>query len=324
MGRGKTKDRTARWSTMEHLLYQYGKTGITVTELASKCGVSTRQIYRDLKDLESKVDLKLWQDGKNWGVNQENYLPPIRFTLPEALNIFLATRLMLRFSNRFHPQMTSTFIKLNSIIPSPLSEQIQSTLDWMQQLPYEEKHQRVFTALAEGWASHNCVKINYRALPAEKATERLICPYLIEPAAPGHSSYVLAHCRRANDLRIFKVERIEKAEVTSEPYTMPKDFNANRYLSGAWGIVVNGELQTVRLKFTPEIGRLMEETIWHPSQIIEKTADNSVIMTLRVFETYELSAWILGWGGKVEVLEPKELRKEIASTAKDILAVYEE
>jgi len=79
----------------------------------------------------------------------------------------------------------------------------------------------------------------------------------------------------------------------------------------------------VRLKFSPEIARLMEETIRHPSQILEKQVDGSVIMTLEVFYTYELVTWILGWDEKVEVLEPVELRKEVLRNAKAMVNIYQ-
>ena len=67
----------------------------------------------------------------------------------------------------------------------------------------------------------------------------------------------------------------------------------------------------------------MEETVWHPSQVIENHGDGSVIMTLRVFNTFELVTWILGWGEKVEVLEPKILRDEVFRTATEMTKVYQ-
>ena len=67
----------------------------------------------------------------------------------------------------------------------------------------------------------------------------------------------------------------------------------------------------------------MEETTWHSSQKIEKQPDGSVIVTLRVFSSPELVTWIMGWGEKVEVLEPAELRKEVLQTAKAMVKIYQ-
>jgi predicted DNA-binding transcriptional regulator YafY len=46
-------------------------------------------------------------------------------------------------------------------------------------------------------------------------------------------------------------------------------------------------------------------------------------MTLAVTVTDELSSWILSWGEKVEVLEPKELREEVMETAKKMVKIYQ-
>ena len=295
----------------------------TTKDLAKKFGVNVRTIYRDLISLGNELRVPVYEEKAKWAVDDSYFLPPIRFTVSEALNIFLAARLMLSYSHRYDPNVDSTFSVLASVLPAPLREQVQKTLDWMQKLPRDERHLSVLAKLAEAWTSQHRAKIIYRSLPATKANERIIEPYFIEPAAPGHSSYVIAYCHRAGEMRIFKVERIEAIELTDETYTIPADFNANKYFSAAWGIVVEGEEQTVRLKFSREIARLMEETIWHPSQLLEKQPDGSVIMTLRVFSTYELVTWILGWGDKVEVLEPTELRKEVLQTIKAMVKIYQ-
>jgi len=323
VGRGKTKDRTARWAHIEHLLYQHPK-GLKIKEIARICNVSIRQIYRDLDDLQSKLGLPIWEDRSTRGIDEHYFLPPIRFSLVEALNIFLAARLMLHYAHRYDPNTASTFMKLNSIVPTGLREQIQKTLDWMQKQPTDERYLRTLTMLTEAWVSRHRVRIAYQSLPAEKAVERIIEPYFIEPAAAGHSSYVFAYCHRTKSLRTFKIERIKSIEVTSEPYTIPPDFDANAFLGSSWGIVVEGEVKTIKLRFDPEIARIMEETVWHPSQALEKQRDGSIIMTLKVTDTVELYSWILGWGEKVKVLEPAELRQSIVDVAKAMLEVYKE
>ncbi len=229
---------------------------------------------------------------------------------------------MLSYTHRYDPNVASTFMKLNSIVSPPLREQIQKTMEWMQKQPKDDRYLRTLATLAEAWISQQRVKIIYRALEAEKTTERTIEPYFIEPAAAGHSSYVIAYCHRAHEIRTFKIERIESIEPTLEHYVMPHGFDANEFLGSSWGITVYGEAKTVKLKFDPEIARIMEETVWHSSQVVERQKDGSVIMTLRVTVTDELCFWILSWGEKVEVLEPEELRQDIIETAKAMLDVY--
>jgi predicted DNA-binding transcriptional regulator YafY len=297
--------------------------GYTARDLARRFEVNERTIYRDFTTLGAVLMVPVYDDNRRWKMDAQRFLPPIRFTLPEALNIFLSSRLMLGYSHRYDANVEATFTKLSSVLPGPLADQVRNTMDWMQKLPKDERYLGVLATVAEAWVSQRQLKIVYRSLDAEEAAERVIEPYYIEPAASGHASYVLGYCHLRKALRMFKIERIEKAELTAELYTIPSDFDANEFFGSSWGIVVEGEVKTVKLKIeNPKIMRLMSETVWHPSQTFEKRKDGSLIMTLKVTDTHELFSWILSWGDKVKVLEPEGLRLEIIKTAKAIQVMY--
>jgi len=83
------QDLMARWQKIQLLLFQ-SKYGLTLEALADRCEVSTRTIRRDLERLESAVGLPLYTEGDRWLVSKDYYLPTVRFTLPEAMNIYLA------------------------------------------------------------------------------------------------------------------------------------------------------------------------------------------------------------------------------------------
>ncbi len=294
----------------------------TTKDLAEKFEVNVKTIYRDLNTLDTELMVPVYEEKTRWAIHEGFYLPPIRFTVSEALNVFLAARLMLSYSHHYDPNVDSTFSVLASVLPLPLQEQIQKTLDWMRSLPKNEGYMRNLAKLAEAWMSQHRVKITYRSFEAEKATERVIEPYFIEPAAAGHSSYVIAYCHRAGAIRNFKTERIKDIQITDDTYVIPDDFDANKYFGSAWGVVVEGDVKTIRLRFDKGIARIIEETVWHPSQELERQKDGSVVITFQVMETVDLYSWILSWGNRVEVLEPKEMRVEITKTAKAMLNIY--
>lgn len=320
-GRARKTDRTARLLKVEHLLYQNPR-GLKMEEIARLCGVSKRTTYRDLAALEVELGVPIWGKNSKRGIAEGYLLPPIHFTLAEALSVFLAVRLMLSYAHSYDPNIASTFTKLNSIVKPPLRDQIQNTLGWMQNLPKDDKFLRTLTTIAEAWVSQHQVKISYQALTKEKPAERIIEPYFIEPAALGHSCYVIAHCHLTGSLRTFKIERIVNVQVLPEVYTLPSGFDANAYLDSSWGISVEGAPKTIKLRFAPEISRIIKETIWHQSQVLECPKDGSVIMTLKITDTAELRSWILGWGEKIQVLEPDEIRQDIVKTAQAVLDVY--
>ena len=303
------------------LLYQ-NPLRFTAKDIGEKYGVDVRTIYRDLDALQNQLGVPISEEGSKRGIAEGYHLPPIRFSLPEALNVFLSARLMLSYAHRYDPNIEATFFKLNSVIPSPLREQIQKTMDWMHTLTRDERYLRTLTELAKAWVEQHRVTITYRAFDAEKAIERKIEPYFIEPAAMGHASYVVAYCHYAGAIRNFRIGRIESIRITNETYTIPADFDANRYFGPAWGVSVEGEVKTIRLRFAKGVARLVEETVWHPSQVLERRKDGSLVMTLLVMDTLEFFRWILWWGEDVEVLEPPEIRDGTLETAEAVREVY--
>jgi predicted DNA-binding transcriptional regulator YafY len=315
------RDRTARLLRLQVLLWQ-NPGGLKIEEIARKCSVSTRTAYRDLEALESELDVPIWEDGSKRGINEGYSLPPIPFTLAEAAIIFLAARLMQNNSGHYEPNIASTFMKLNSVVPPPLRKQIQNTINWTEKQPRNEKRTYIGQRLFEAWVSQRRVMIRYQDSAEPDLTERIIEPYFIEPAIPGHSSYVIAYCHLEKSIRIFQTNRIEDIHILADTYEIPPDFDAIDYLSSAWGIPVEREVEIIKLHFKPGLSRRIMEVIWHPSQIMEPQDDGSIIMTLRVSNNYDFRSWVLGWGDEVEVLEPETLRNQIIQINKSALDMY--
>lgn len=123
--------------------------GYTVKELSQRFGVSIRTIYRDMVMLGTDLKVPVYTDGNRWKIHGSRILPPVLFTLAEALNIFLAARLMLRYSHRYDPNIDAVFTKLGAVLPPAFSEQVRKTVDWMRKLPKDEKYMRILATVAE-------------------------------------------------------------------------------------------------------------------------------------------------------------------------------
>ncbi|MFA5399509.1 MAG: WYL domain-containing transcriptional regulator [Dehalococcoidia bacterium] len=315
------RDRLARLSKVEHILYQCPE-GLTVGAIAEKCGVCARTARRDLEALES-IGVPVWEDGARRGIEPGYFLPPISFTLPEAMTIFLAARLMLAYSNTYNPNIDSTFVKLNSAVPAPLRDQVRRTIDWMQKLQRDDRLRRIMDALTHAWINGRRVKMTYQALGRPQAGQRVIEPYFIQPATFEHANYLIAYCHQARRVRTFKIDRIIDIALLDEHYSIPADFDANKFLAPAWGITLNGSPVKVRLRFDPEIARIAAETRWHPSQSVKMQQDGSAEVGFMVPVSDEFVSFVLRWGDKVEALQPAALRKKVADAARRMMRMYE-
>lgn len=316
------KDRIARLLRIQVLLWQHSD-GLEIEKIARTCSISARTVYRDLETLESELGVPVWAEGNKRGITEGYFLPPITFSKAEAMNIFLAARLTQNYSRLYNPSMASTFMKLNTIVPPPLRKQIQNTLEYMEKQPRNERKMRNFDKLTEAWLSQHRVKILYRELTGGEPEEHTIEPYFIEPAMPSRSSYVIAYSALKKSVCTFKIDLIiGEVTVEADTYEIPSDFNAIDYFGSSWGIFTDEKLETVKLLFNKRMSKGIMETIWHPSQKTELQKNGSLIMTLRVRNTVDFRAWILGWGDNVEVLAPEVMRNQIIKTGKSILKVY--
>jgi len=316
------QDRTARLLNLQILLWQNPQ-GLTIDDLSKRCVTSRRTVYRDLHAVETELNVPIWEEGKKRGIIEGHFLPPITFSVKEAFNIFIASRLLEKQYHFYNPSLTSTFMKIHSNIQPHLKKIIQDSMEYKENLQGQEyKIENLYT-LAQAWLSQHRVKINYQEDFSSEATEFIIEPYFIEPSIYWHSIFVIAYCPVNKHLFAFNVNQIiGDVIICPETYEIPTDFRPIESINSAWGMPSDGELTTIKLRFKPVISRTVMSTIWHPSQKLELQSDNSVIATFKVRERSAFHTWVLSWGDNVEILEPKLFRDKIVDFAKALLLIY--
>ena len=83
------RDRLARMLRVVTVLRGHPD-GIRPPEIARRVGVATRTVYRDLRALEEEVGVAVWSEDGLWGVVGEEFLPPLKLTLDEAMAVVLS------------------------------------------------------------------------------------------------------------------------------------------------------------------------------------------------------------------------------------------
>ncbi|MEJ7697119.1 MAG: HTH domain-containing protein [Candidatus Limnocylindrales bacterium] len=118
------RDRTARLTRLVAILQAHPE-GIRTAEVAERVGMSVRTVYRDLQALERELGLPLWADDGRWGVDQEKaFLPPLKLTQSEAMAVVLAARLMVRYADKYDPDLAAAFEKLEQGLPPALAAHV--------------------------------------------------------------------------------------------------------------------------------------------------------------------------------------------------------
>jgi len=113
-------------------------------------------------------------------------------------------------------------------------------------------------------------------------------------------------------MRTFKIERIRDVRVTGRSFEPPEGATLERDLRRGWDIIADQEPVEVVVRFGRAVADRVAETVWHPDQRTERTPDGSLIWRSVVSGVIEIRLWILSWGEDAEVLEPPELRAQVA------------
>ncbi len=320
--------RAARLAKIVGLLNErtpYG--GLTTREIAELCEVGERQVYRDLKTIENEMSIPLDREGRPLRYRLKSaYLPPLG--PDQALIIFLSLlqqkgSALAGHINTIKDVLVAHLFK-NRYRPEdfPIAR-LQSRMHFVEEaLADPESVAGVFARIIEALQKEVRLKIRYFVGYRGELTERIIEPYAL--ICKRQNWYLVGHCVQSNNIRTFRVDQIENALLRSdERFVYPDDFSVREYMGSAWGVMNDGEPRRVVLRFKPSVAYRLHRIIYHPSQTIEREAeDGSIIVSFQVSGLAEFRTWIIQWLGRVEVLEPESLRREMADIARTIADMY--
>jgi proteasome accessory factor B len=324
--RSRSLSRAERLRRVEEMLYNAPPGGLTMMEIARRCGVNRSTIWKDIQALEAD-DVPIWNEGGRYGLLRERHVTSVRLNLHEATALFLAARLLTRYSDSHHPHVARGIEKLAAAMPRDLIQQhMRRAADVVRTRREHPELNRTLERLTEAWAERKRVRLWEKDRPGKPAVERLFEPYFIEPSGVGYSLYVMGYDHLRKDIRTFKIDRLARVLPTDESFTVPPDFDPYKYLHNAWGVNWGSGNQPVevRLRFTPGTAAdRVRESEWHYSQKREDLPDGSCILSVVIGSTLEMKPWIRQWGKDVEVLAPEALRREIAEEMRAAARLYD-
>jgi len=284
--------------------------GLSAVELAEKYAVDRRTIYRDI-DFLCAQDIPIWQKDGRFGINRTRYFSTVKLTFHEAIAVMLAGLLLSRTVDERNPHMMTALRKVAVTLPRPFTSHLQRAAQRISGNQRGQRQVQVLEALAEGWGTGRKVKIGYRSPRSGALRERIFSPYALEPTPSG--IYVIGHDQWADDLRTFKLDRLETAVILAEAFKIPEAFDLEQHLSSGWRIMSGDKIEEVRLRFRPEAAAHIYDREWHDTQKLTALDDGGVLLTVLVAQPQEMQPFIRSWGPLVEVLAPFWLRRRIAA-----------
>ena len=303
--------------------------GIVVSDMAREFGVAARTIRRDLEKLQTLgfpiCETTGERGSKVWRLADHAVVPPLAFTFDEAIVLHLARPFLEPLCG------TQLWESAHSAL-----RKIKSTLS-KQALQYLEQFPRVFHCTTHGYSNYadkaeiidtltiasedrKAVLLTYQSQHATEPATRDVYPYGL--TRHKGSLYLVAFAVEREQIRRYKVNRIEAADMTPFVFQRPDAFDIAEFLADSFGIFGGSDDITVVVKFLPPAARHVLESAWHASQVLTRQRDGSVLAQFRLSSTVEIKSWVLSFGASAVVLEPAALRAEIAAELEQMAKFY--
>lgn len=124
--------------------------------------------------------------------------------------------------------------------------------------------------------------------------------------------------------RIYSLDRICSLHVTNETFSMPKDWSAQDFFDGCFGIIADQrtKIMPIKLKVNAGQANYIRDLKLHESQEESERNDEYSIFTYQLRPSYDFIQELLWNGADMEVLEPQSLRQEIANIVEQMHKKY--
>ena len=174
-------------------------------------------------------------------------------------------------------------------------------------MPSEELEAR-YKAVELCIVKHTKIQFDYLSLKNELST-RIFHPYKL--FMYNNSWYIIGFDEKSNDIRYFKLNRIEKYTVLSQQKFRKVLYYSDSDYFDENGMKQNGEWYPIKLQLFDQYAMLVKERIYGKNQTVETRPDGSSILSCEMQNKENIKVFVLGFGEHCKVLEPEWLKEDI-------------
>jgi proteasome accessory factor B len=294
--------------------------------LAEACAVSRRTIYRDLAVLDAAgLSVLYHPERQGYQLKRECWLQPSQLEDKEALALLIACRVgcaddpfgLLRYAR-------SGLAKIVQALPGELRARIASGAEL---IPDETairevapERQGIYETILGALLHRRILRVRYQEVdPDGELTTELGIYRLARMrrhwSLVGYSSW-------HDQVMIFQVPRIASLEITDQTYSVPPRFRLERFLTRSSENGFAAPRYDVQLRFAARAAPAVCDGPRSRGQRLKAGPDGQLDLFLSVDELDEVIFWVLGFGDKVEVVKPRELREGVRDWAERVARIH--
>ena len=308
---------TTRLLTLLELLQARGRIG--GSELAERLQVDERSVRRYvtmLQDLGIPITSERGRYG-GYRLRRGFKLPPLMFTEDEALAVTLGLITGRQFGAvGATAAFEGALAKVERVLPETVRQELRAV---QESVTIDVPFGSVATAAADSMicfslAARGRKRLRIRYRSGSRDTSRAVDPYGI--VYRNGRWYAVGWCHLRSDIRVFRLDRVQEAELTDETFTPPDGFDIREHLYRSlataysdWSVEVllKAPIEECRRWVSPIVGSL-EET------------PRGVLLRSRADSLAWMAHYLMGLRWPVVVLQPPELLLALQSLRSRITA----
>lgn len=300
-----------------------GRKVVRAEDLAALFEISVRTIYRDIQALSEAGVPIAGTTGTGYSLTEGYFLPPIRFTIEEAVTLLIGTDFIeQRFDQDYRDKANMARRKIEVTLSDSVRSEASRIRKSLRLLApgkqaaesrERENLDKIRRALLDG----RKIRFHYSKRIADSTegrhSERTVAPYglvLVEG-----SWMLVARCDLRQDIRHFRLSRMANLIELDERFELPPHFDLMEYTP------LDDRRLRVCLRFDHDIADKVKESNYHYIDEMKEHQDGlDVVLRVRLLD--EVLQWVLGWGAGVIVLEPESFRNRIREEAQKMIKRY--
>ena len=168
------------------------------------------------------------------------------------------------------------------------------------------------------------IEVNYQSFKMDAPRDFLLEPFCLKEYKRRWYLFARDHNGGYKEPHSFALDRMNTVTISEEPFTVPKNFNAQNFFSTRYGVLqYEGEKPAhIKLKVCARQANYFRTLPLHSSQKeTEKTAEYS-IFSYYLTPNYDFIHDVLYYADDVEVLEPTSLRNTFETITSNLNSKY--
>jgi predicted DNA-binding transcriptional regulator YafY len=278
-------------------------------------GISRRQIFEDIKFMESKngwnIPLERIRDGHrvyyrysdlSFSINNQ----PLNETEENQIKEALLTLSRFKGMPQFE-WVDEIAARLDAGLG--LSNNTEKIIEFDQNSYL--KGLEFITPIYNSILYKKAINIEYKSFKQDISQSIIFHPYFLKQY--NNRWYVFGKKDASQFIMNLALDRISAIEESTKKYIPNKSIDFNEYFEDIIGVTLNneGKLENVVIEVSNELLPYIKTKPIHGSQKLKEQGSSHALISIDVIPNYELESLILSYGEGLEVLHPKLLRDKM-------------